>query len=182
MCAVTSAMWTHRRMRPSSRLAEIASSKSRADTGSIVNVGSAVRSIRSNSRRRLARVVLDARGKLRRRPRSTMIASITSRATSGSPSGRTTRGPRLPPPTRTIEPGRAPCVSFAGMVILSPRWNSGVAVMNRPRLTSTHTTGRSIRRRPSPGVTRSSRGARRSRSEALRPAASAGDRAPSPRA
>ena len=47
-------------------------------------------------------------GKLRRSPRSTMIASITSRATSGSPSGRITRGPRLPPPTSTIEPGRAP--------------------------------------------------------------------------
>ena len=48
-----------------------------------------------------------------------MIASITSRATSGSPSGRTTRGPRLPPPTSTIEPGRAPRASFAGIVILA---------------------------------------------------------------
>ena len=37
-------MWTQRRTRPFSRVAEIASSKSLASSGSIVNVGRSVRS------------------------------------------------------------------------------------------------------------------------------------------
>ena len=44
--AVTSAMWTQTRTRSPSRRAEIASSKSRASSGSIVNVGRSRRSTR----------------------------------------------------------------------------------------------------------------------------------------
>ncbi len=48
-------MWTQTRTRPSSRRAEIASSKSLASSGSIVKVGSAVRSTRASAANGLVR-------------------------------------------------------------------------------------------------------------------------------
>ena len=84
-------MCTHTRTAPSSSTsAEIASSKSRAVGGSIVNVGSARRSSRAGSASRgrsaAARASRSTCGSKRRRsPRSSSIASITSRATSGRP-------------------------------------------------------------------------------------------------
>ena len=47
------------------------------------------------------------RGNERRSPRSSISPSTTSRATSGRPSVRTTRAPRLPAPTSTRSPSRA---------------------------------------------------------------------------
>ena len=94
--ADTSAMCTQTRQRSSSsRAAEIASSKSRALTGSIVNVGSERRSRRPAATRtdvvgpgarppRAPRARPPDRTE-RRSPRSTISASITSRATSGRP-------------------------------------------------------------------------------------------------
>ncbi len=85
-------MWTQTRTAPSSSTsAEIASSKSRAVGGSIVKVGSARRSSRpsassSGGRSAAARASRSTCGSKRRRsPRSSSIASITSRATSGLP-------------------------------------------------------------------------------------------------
>ena len=96
-------MWTQIRHEPSSsRAAEIASSKSRALVGSIVNVGSARRSRRPSSctgAPSAARASRSTAGsKPRRRPRSIISASSTSRATSGRPSRRaTTARPRARP-------------------------------------------------------------------------------------
>ena len=68
---------------------EIASSKSRAVTGSMVKVGSAVRSRRGTSGGRASWAARSTPGgNERRRPRSSMSASMTSRATSGRPSTR----------------------------------------------------------------------------------------------
>ena len=84
---------------------EIASSKSRALAGSIVNVGSSRRSRRPCRRRSGASAASRASCSTagsndRRRPRSSISASITSRATSGRPSRREiTTPPRTAPAT-----------------------------------------------------------------------------------
>ncbi len=123
-CAATSAMCTHTRAAPPSiASAEIASSKSRALAGSMVNVGSARRSRRSylawRTRSPAARASRSTAGSnARARPRSSISPSITSRATSGRPSTRRIRAPdprpcepRPPAPragwTSTRSPARA---------------------------------------------------------------------------
>ena len=162
-CAATSAMCTHTRTAPSSSSsAEIASSKSRALGGSIVNVGSARRSTRGTSATREAasRASRSASGsKRRRRPRSSISASSTSRATSGRPIRRSTfpwPAPRPVGATSTSSPGRAgPRSTF----MRGPREKNGVAVRKRPRLSSTATIGpgrpRSSKRPRSSGRSRS---------------------------
>ncbi len=115
-CAATSAICTHTRRRPfSPACADIASSKSRAPTGSIVNVGRPVRSRRWLSVRSASRAARDASrsssgSKPRLMPRSSSIASIMSRATSGRPITRITSAPvpRLARRTSTRSPARAP--------------------------------------------------------------------------
>ena len=154
--------------------AEIASSKSRALAGSIVNVASSRR-----SRLRRARAPARARrppgprcstaaAKPRLRPRSSISASITSRATSGRPSTRTTRAPVEPragcaaapdrprrarpraparsagEPQRDARGGRAARAAPAGC---SRGGNSGSAVRKRPRRSSTATIAPSARTR-----------------------------------
>ena len=111
--AATSAMCTHTRVPPvAERSAEIASSKSRALAGSIVNVGKlaqvaplAAASRSTPLRRPRAPRARAPRSKPRRRPRSSISASITSRATSGRPIRRSTRAARAAP----AGAGRARC-------------------------------------------------------------------------
>jgi hypothetical protein len=139
-------MCTQMRVAPSSRRsAEIASSKSRAVAGSIVNVGRPVRSRRTTSRSGPAlRACLAARStagsKRRRSPRSSMSASSTSAATSGRPrlrstlacpparvAGRTsTRSPRL------IRESRSSTIRLPGA-------KYGSATRKRPRLSTVAT-------------------------------------------
>ena len=90
------------------RSAEIASSKSRAVTGSIVNVVRAVRSRRATSwstpRSRACLAARSTAGSKRRRsPRSSMSASSTSAATSGRPSARSELRVPAGPGRRTHE-------------------------------------------------------------------------------
>ena len=145
--------------------AEMASSKSRALIGSIVNVGSSRRSRRSPgarlTRSPAARASLSSAGsKPRARPRSSSSPSITSRATSGRPSTRTTRTPaprpreepctstRSPAETSSLppRPERAgPSVRRAAPRLCGCPWsrsrggNSGSAVRKRPRRSTTAT-------------------------------------------
>ena len=109
----------------SSASAEIASSKSRAVTGSIVNVGSSRRSRAPAERvaRRRASAACAPRARPRgqsapRSPRSSISAPITSRATSGRPSrrahawpGATRRGGRCPARRRPDSTTRSPTVA-----------------------------------------------------------------------
>ena len=148
-------MWTHTRQEPSSsRSAEMASSKSRAVVGSIVNVGSERRSRRRSSRtvaRSAARASRSTAGsKLRRRPRSIMSASRTSRATSGRPSRwETTARPRARPlrlgagTTTTRSPTATPRSRFRASRGPGPK--NGSATKNLPRRCTTAT-------RPGPRV------------------------------
>ena len=107
------------------RSAEIASSKSRALAGSIVNVGSSRRSRRSGAARRataLARRAPRARPRrrsARARPRSSISASITSRATSGRPSTRTIA--RLPAAPRAAPDARRARCRRRGRVAAAAR-------------------------------------------------------------
>ena len=101
---------------------------------------------------------LDPGGNERRRPRSSMSASMTSRATSGRPS---TRAILKRPPfglgcSSARRPGRAS--RERSTVARRPRWKNGSPTRKRPRCSSRTTrggawvrTGTWRRRRPSPG-------------------------------
>ena len=157
-------MCTHTRQPPSSSTeADIASSKSRALAGSIVNVASERRSRRpasSISESAACRASRSTAGSNpRRRPRSTSSASITSRATSGRPSRRATTA-RPPPPPRprgrllapeppspwATDPGgrtttRSPTENRRSRLTTSrgPASKNGSATRNFPRRSSTAT-------------------------------------------
>ena len=139
-------MCTQTRTWPSSRRAEMASSKSLASSGSIVKVGSAGEvhaGVRRVGLRRRALGLGRGRARVARcRPRSSIRPSSTSRAPSGRPSRRTTRAPRLPEPTSTRSPAPAPPRSTA---VRGPGPNSGSATRKRPRFSSTATSGWSRR-------------------------------------
>ena len=119
------------------RSAEIASSKSLASSGSMVNVASSRRSARaaSTSTSGSAASASTLRGNERRRPRSSISASITSRATSGLPIFLTTRGracrcprARCRPPSRRGRPASRACRCAR---------TADAATRKRPRLRST---------------------------------------------
>ena len=143
-------MWTQIRHEPSSsRAAEIASSKSRALVGSIVNVGSARRSRRPLI---LHRGTVGRRGpraprpgsKPRRRPRSIISASSTSRATSGRPSRRATTARPRARPFRLgagVTTTRSPMATLRSRLRASrgPGPKNGSATKNFPRRCTTAT-------------------------------------------
>ena len=153
-------MCTHTRQCSSPRTSqEIASSKSRAVTGSMVKVGSAVRSRRGTSGGRASWAARSTPGgNERRRPRSSMSASMTSRATSGRPSRRAIlkRPPLGLGCSSARRPGRAS--RERSTVARRPRWKNGSPTRKRPRCSSRTTrggawvrTGTWRPRRPSPG-------------------------------
>ena len=171
--AETSAMWTHTRITPpSNSSAEIASSKSLAPGGSIVNVVSARRSRRSGPATTSDAATRASRStsgsKRRRRPRWIISASSTSRATSGRPIRRSIRARPPRPGTATTRSPRRSSRRGLSTLIRCPASNSDETARKRPCLSSTPTTGAALTPRPPSSAP----------SAAPRPARSPGRRSP----
>ena len=142
-------MCTHTREVPSSSTrAEIASSKSRALTGSTVNVASGRRSRRAASSNERSTTTWascsTAPSNVRFRPRSIISPSITSRATSGRPNRRVIVArrelrPLRPVPARTST--RSPTAKRRSRLTTTrgPDPKNGSATRNLPRRSSTAT-------------------------------------------